>query len=378
MCGSSVKRLACILESLNRVVRKEYGNLRSCLERMKEQKMMCVLFGEGDKILKDFGEAGYSYESQEYILSEKYSLNTIQRVLMVAEQREIGVTCGAICDKICVIKLKKEEISTMNEFVEFKKRICRHNVYCSWISEVRCINVLEYMLECMLCVDEFGKSYFEGANGWDDFNSLFSCLNNAPVQYCILRNSKYLPDAFWENDHDIDLLCNNLYHFVAISNAYRRAPGVSSFEILIEGQGVPTDIRFLGDDYYYFAWEKDLLDSARINEKGISIIDADEYVYSLLYHALIQKQEFPAKYIDEMEKCLGVKYDVETYLDILADYMNNKAYFFVMPKDYSVVCNIMQKKLPAYVYPVMKRGRKQLIKDIGRDISEVIKCTFRL
>lgn len=217
-----------------------------------------------------------------------------------------------------------------------------------------------------------------GANGWSNFNEFFS-ITNLCSNWVILRNHEFLPDNFWENDKDIDLMCENLKQFVSVANAYKRRGSISAFATKIEGKEVYLDIRYVGDNYFDSVWQQKMLDRKLYKNKNIPILRDDDYFFSLLYHAKLQKPTVKEIYIPRLinlaEK-IGLKSidHKDIYLDeksasILNGYLNSHGYYFCKPYDTRVYIN---KNVLKYInaYPLVG---KNYIK--GKVIKQLAKFT---
>ena len=185
-----------------------------------------------------------------------------------------------------------------------------------------------------------------GANNWESMVQFFSTITKV-CNYVILRNHEFLPYDFFENDKDIDLLCDDLLIFAIVGNCTKRSKGISGFQTTIENQLVPIDIRFVGDDYYDISWEKEMLKNSKIFNNVVKILSNDDLFFSLLYHALLQKKEIKDKYIQfftEEIKYREIKFKNnysrrEQFIIILKQYMDSKHYYIVNPRDESVRIN---------------------------------------
>src|SRR5699024_6306118 len=104
----------------------------------------------------------------------------------------------------------------------------------------------------------------------------------------------------WGNDDDIDLICDSLKKFVSSSNAIKRGSGISAYQTVVQGQKIPLDIRYIGDQYYDPNWENDMLNRMIYKESYVPILRDDDYFFSLLYHAKIQKREVKSEYVPRL------------------------------------------------------------------------------
>ncbi len=97
-----------------------------------------------------------------------------------------------------------------------------------------------------------------GYKGWENISQLFYVLN-ASINYVVLRNFECLPDKYNLEDHgDIDLLTDNLLNMKYIINSrkvYREKYRVQN-EVIIGGDKILFDFRWVGDNYYDTRWEE--------------------------------------------------------------------------------------------------------------------------
>jgi hypothetical protein len=191
-----------------------------------------------------------------------------------------------------------------------------------------------------------------GSNGWKDFEGLFEVLNYAD-SWVVLRNAEYLPNDFWNNDKDVDCLCRDKNSFVALSNAKQRYNGISSYFILIGGKEVDFDIRYLGDEYYDYFWEKEILDTSVFMNSIVPVPSPVNYFYSLIYHGLIHKKSgIKTIYLERLLKLspiLFVNFNEDKYKDsdylrlLLTEFLQRNRYKISIPLDTEVWFNLNKK-----------------------------------
>jgi hypothetical protein len=191
-----------------------------------------------------------------------------------------------------------------------------------------------------------------GSNGWKDFKGLFKVLNYAD-SWVVLRNAEYLPNDFWNNDKDVDCLCRDKNSFVALSNAKQRFNGISSYFINIDGKEVDFDIRYLGDEYYDYFWEKEILDTSVFMNTIVPVPSPVNYFYSLIYHGLIHKKSgIKTIYLERLLKLSStvfINFSEEKYKDydylrvLLTDFLQRKRFRVSIPLDTEVWFNLNRK-----------------------------------
>lgn len=96
----------------------------------------------------------------------------------------------------------------------------------------------------------------EGAGGWQNWKHLFRTINPC-CRYLVLRNFEALPDSL--EDADIDLLTDNFQRFASAANVFQKTNRPYKGTLNISGVRVPTDIRFLGDNYFDGQWQRTVL-----------------------------------------------------------------------------------------------------------------------
>lgn len=188
-----------------------------------------------------------------------------------------------------------------------------------------------------------------GVGGYNHISDLFYVLNNT-ISYVVMRNFEPLPNAYTLEGHgDIDLLVESLNYVVYLTDAQPVFPEFDyrvHYRIPIDGQMIPFDFRFLGDDYYDLKWQKNMLDTKTVYNGIVQVPNAGQYFYSLVYHAYIHKREVSDDYkrrLEKMGKDLGVDFNANTSpaaaLQILNAFMAKSGYSYTIPIDESVFYN---------------------------------------
>lgn len=227
------------------------------------------------------------------------------------------------------------------------------------------------------------KQDIAGAAGWKDFEEFFKTVNYSS-DWAVLRNHEFLPDNFWGNDKDIDLICDNLKKFASAANARKRNGGLSAYETMIEGKTVLLDIRYVGDNYYDSVWEIEMLRNKNYKAEYVPILRDDDYFFSLLYHAQLQKREVKDIYVPRLLK-LGERIGLNDLTSesiisnidsarILNGFLNEKGYYFNQPHDNRVYLN---KSTYKYItaHPRLNKEpiKSRSIKFISRVVPSPIK-----
>lgn len=184
-----------------------------------------------------------------------------------------------------------------------------------------------------------------GSNGWDSLEQLFYVLNNT-IKYVVLRNFDPLPNNYYSKNHgDIDLLVSNYDDARFITNAtsvFKKNYRVYSI-VKIAEKKIFFDFRHLDDNYYDKAWEEHILNYRKF-KKCFYIPSEEDYFYSLLYHAIIQKPELSSDYkknLVALAKTNGIKLSQSSFktneaIDLLSNFLSTNNYSFTQPNDKSV------------------------------------------
>lgn len=202
------------------------------------------------------------------------------------------------------------------------------------------------------------KSELSGHSKWHNIKDMFYALNNC-TNYAILRNYEALPNDIYEKDHnDIDIICNSLEDVKYILNAEptQKEEYRVQYKVKVEDRIVFFDLRSIGDNYYYAPMEEKILAERVYNEKGFYTLNKENYFYSLLYHAIIQKLDFTEDYkkklIEMNVEKIDLRMSLEDYIQILKKWMIKNEFIIVKPKDKSVIFN---KYMVEYFEPLVYR-----------------------
>ena len=203
-----------------------------------------------------------------------------------------------------------------------------------------------------------------GTSEWKTVTEMFYALNNC-IKYAILRNYESLPNEIYDNDHnDIDIICESLEDAAYVLNAtpvfeeeYR-----VHYKTNVEGRIAYFDLRHIGDNYYSKEIEEKILNNRIYNEKGFYTLEKEDYFYTLLYHALIQKNEFKQDYKEKLTQMklenVNENTTIEEYSEILKKWLWKSNYLITNPMDKSVIMNMETLK---YFEPVLYRKGPETI-----------------
>lgn len=188
-----------------------------------------------------------------------------------------------------------------------------------------------------------------GVEGFKSISQLFYLLNNS-IDYIVLRNFECLPDSYTLEGHgDIDLLVENLNYIKYLTRAKPVFPSLKyrvHYNIKINEEEIPFDFRYLGDKYLDIKWQYNLLNKKNLFNSIIQIPDVENYFYSLLYHAYVQKLEIKSDYYPKLEKLAqqnGISYDRnmgrKEVKELLDAFLRSKNYNYEVPVDPTVIYN---------------------------------------
>ncbi|RAV22511.1 hypothetical protein [Paenibacillus contaminans] len=190
-----------------------------------------------------------------------------------------------------------------------------------------------------------------GTNGWASLTQYFEALN-CGTEYVVLRNFEALPDCSCSEEHgDIDLLAGDLADIYYLSNAAAvfAEPYRVHYTVMIGGVPVAFDFRHIGDDYYNSSWQKSILASRILSDKGFYRPSEEHYFYSLLYHAIVHKASIGADYekrlIGMAERLTIPGFGIRTMKDVntlrffMDMYLHTNGYQYTVPHDRSVYFN---------------------------------------
>jgi hypothetical protein len=214
------------------------------------------------------------------------------------------------------------------------------------------------------------KAQFSTEKQFQDLKNLFSELNSHKrLKYVIQRSFKELGNIQLLRGKDIDILVNDYYLFKEITKAKSKNKKLMrekedgyfiQNDVIIGNRKVAFDVRYLGDGYNDYVFEKDTLESRRlttINGLEIYIPNSTYQLYTLLYNVLIQKSGITkkrhvqtiAKLYKELGKEIEFNFrnfkngDKAVLWEDLFSFMKKNSYRIVKPKDGQVKVNIPDK-----------------------------------
>ncbi len=161
-----------------------------------------------------------------------------------------------------------------------------------------------------------------GSDHWNSLEDFFYCIN-AVEPYVILRNEHTIFDL--PENEDIDFLVKDPIKFAFFTNAKKLSNGTqrANHTITVANKNIKVDFRYIGDGYFDIFWQRDCFLKRKLSKQNIYIMDQENAYYTLAYHALIHKRQFPQKYL--------------TYFGINIEALQTKLYTFMEEKDYVIV-----------------------------------------
>ena len=184
---------------------------------------------------------------------------------------------------------------------------------------------------------------------WESLTEVLKAMRGAGP-FIVLRNYEELDDEnyFMSGHDDIDFLVTDQKKTKEILDTVQDVIWRSQDHcfVRIKDTQVKIGLRYVGDGYYCLGWEQEMIEK-RQNHGAFDIMDEENYFYSLIYHALLQKKKLSEDYRNRltlMAEKLGIDIS-KGFHECLFDYMRKMDYKVVYPKDPSVPINY--KDVPA-------------------------------
>jgi len=188
---------------------------------------------------------------------------------------------------------------------------------------------------------------------FDSLRQVFDVLNFSGMDYVVLRNYEKMPDEVKvdPNHLDVDLLVGDYYEAkrlldgdnppsiwsVSYENGHYRVVN----KVIIEGKQVDFDLRNVGDNYLDKQCQLDILKRrVMYKDTGIFVPSDEDHLYSIIYHAIIQKPFISQTYVNVMTS-LGNFTDAQArdkkfLRKKLDSFMTTHGYKMVKPMDETV------------------------------------------
>ncbi len=179
---------------------------------------------------------------------------------------------------------------------------------------------------------------------YNSFKEVIDILNNNDIEYLILRNYDNLlnKEMYMDGHGDVDMLVSDSKLVKDLLNAETypiHGDDGTHYYIIVENKKVSVDLRHVGDGYYCTKWEQDMLER-RVLNNGFYVMCPEDYFYSLIYHAVLQKPRFSDEYkrrLEQMASNIGVtipgNQTAKDYICKLDTYMKTHGYKYTYPKD---------------------------------------------
>jgi len=226
-----------------------------------------------------------------------------------------------------------------------------------------------------------------GQNGWKNFEE-FITFANLTCNWLVLRNFNFLPNNFFGNDKDVDILCSDIDIFIQNMNLEKKNSSLFNYKTKIDGKTVDFDVRVLGDGYYDKLWQYKILYKKIYAQGIVPRMDDKNFFYSLLYHCKVQKTNVKEEYINvlmNLSKKIHIEaIDKKTILndqrssELLKEFMKKNKYQYNESNDINVVENkkfiklinnkkeyrnikILNKKIKKIIYTFLPIGIKKIL-----------------
>lgn len=185
------------------------------------------------------------------------------------------------------------------------------------------------------------KGYF------DTIQELIEHLNASSVAYAVLRNyDNLLEDEIYMDGHgDIDLICEDSRKLASDIGAIDHPGHIKNgqgngthYIVYIDNVEVSLDLRHVGDGYYCEKWQKDILENRKLHN-GFYVLSDEDHFFTLVYHAIFQKEVFSVEYQERLKKMgddleISIqKNTVEFYVSLLEKHMKERGYVYEYPVD---------------------------------------------
>jgi hypothetical protein len=202
-----------------------------------------------------------------------------------------------------------------------------------------------------------------GINGWDSLKQFFYFMNDIEPYVLLTNFDNFIPNL--SSGKDIDIMVLNQKKFSLFANAIKISKGLErvNYQILVNSQPVDLDLRYVGDGYFDIHWQKECIKNRVKHSKGFYVMSEINQYYTLLYHALIHKNNIPKKYqtfFTVKEEELKVK---------LYEFMYKNTYHMTEPKDITTYFNKSNGGDIKFSRPRRLRSKKGLSGSMKRFFS---------
>jgi len=230
-------------------------------------------------------------------------------------------------------------------------------------------------------VSKAHKADLIGANGWQSLDEVFEAFNELS-NYVVLRNYMNIEEELKNLHPDIDILTDNKRLISDIANGkptYKDKRRVQHL-VNINGQKVFFDFRFIGDGYYDYKWQQQIL-STREFYKNMYVPNRENHFFSLMYHAFLHKEKLISDYVVKLidySEVVGLAYNNKSFLDFgvlrdLNSFMMKNNYDYTEPRDLTVFYNIKLIEPFRHIMLSVDREKYEKVRGIKKFIKKVFK-----
>lgn len=230
-----------------------------------------------------------------------------------------------------------------------------------------------------------GQSVGKAERNIENLQDVFLNLNTTTCDYLIMRNWEgFYDDILLEGHNDIDVLCRDEDSrdiMVRFLDAKSLTFDGFHYEFKYKNKPVTLDTRIMGDGYYDRRWQNNMLKSKKLHPNGFYIMDAENYYYSLIYHAIYQKKAgLSAEYAERLNHMAMADktFTQADFADSLNGFMKRHRYAYTETLDKSVVKNFgitdVSKKLR---YPLSIRLRHAYADLKSKNLYQKLKIKIR-
>lgn len=183
---------------------------------------------------------------------------------------------------------------------------------------------------------------------WSSINEAFISLEKTDCKYAVLRSYEEIFRGGGHSDyiycgHDIDLLClhDDVDKLISALRLVKDAGNI--YRMSVGGKLVLVDVMRAGNGEFDPRWEHDMLDHRVDYKTGICHVLSDEdYLYTLIFHSLITKGEFPQRYVEKIRQLalatgIRLKYKPDNSRRV-KNYYKALLYRYMKIKGYSTLC----------------------------------------
>ena len=227
------------------------------------------------------------------------------------------------------------------------------------------------------------KSDLIGCNGWESINQFFITLNGT-INYVILRNFENFSNDFISEFHnDIDILTDGdvMLPYICMINGSTPPKGIMP-HVIINQNTLPIDWKRPGDNFYDKRWYLDILKRKVLHSGGFYTPSEEDYLYTLLYHAIFHKKFISPEYkntILRLAKTLEKDEISEELLDdfelskkFIEEYMKNMNYRNPTSLNYRLKNNEFTRLFRLSLFLLKTEGSTFLIREFYGKISRII------